>query len=489
MRFCLLLAVLLISYGLYAQQDNVSLRIIHKVDSVLDKKQAGIDSTQHKILQILQIKIVSDTSKALQKLRQEKSALQQKVDSLTKIGQPSALWQQKLDSLNSIKPLRTLDSLNQQLSLLQQKIQDSVSKVESAIDKQVQTINTFAANQVPLELTTTAPNLPTTASLPTTIQSVDANIPQVSTGIENLKPDLELPKEMQQGKEQLGKIGELSSSVDAYQKDIQQIKEGGLRQSTELSSLAEKQVGSIEEVSALNDELGKNNLPVKGLDEESAKAMLKEQAQEEIVQFAKDHFASKQDALMSGMQKLGDLKTTYESLDSINVPKRNPNTMKGKPLSERLTLGLTIQIQKWEYWLLDLNPSLAYRITGRWGAGLGWNQRIGLTKELNRVEQEKIYGPRMFTEFLWAKGFSLRLEAEKMFGVSVPSFSTPKSADEQRVWMTTAFAGIKKEYKISNQLRGNIQILYMIYDDHHISPYAIKINTRLGLEYSFNRGR
>ncbi len=486
MRIGFLFAVLLAFQGVYAQQDTVRIPVISKADSVFEAKQKSIDSVQQQILQLLQIKIASDTSRSLQRLRQEKFALQQKVDSLTRIGQPNALLQQKLDSLNTLRPLRTLDSLNQQLSQLQQKIQDPISKVEGAINKQVQNINTFTANQVPLELTTAATTLPTSSSLPTTIPSANANIPKVNTRTENLKPDLELPKEIQQGKDQLGKIGELSSSVDAYQKDIQQIKEGGLGQSTELSALAEKQLGSIDEVSALKEELGKSNLPVEGLDEESAKAMLKEQAKGEAVKLAKDHFAGKQQALAGAMAKMSDLKLKYESLDSLTVPKRM-NPMKGKKWTERIVTGLSFQVQRSQNWLVDVNPSLAYLITRRFSAGLGWNQRIGFGSGASYQKQEEVYGPRIFSEFRWNKGISFRLEGENQYGIPVASFATPKNKEDQYRWINSVQIGLKKDYQIVNRLRGTLFILYLVYDDNMSSPYANKLNTRFGFEYKLRK--
>jgi hypothetical protein len=156
------------------------------------------------------------------------------------------------------------------------------------------------------------------------------------------------------------------------------------------------------------------------------------------------------------------------------------NAMNGKPFVERIVRGLTLQIQKTANVLIDLNPVVAYRVSGVWNAGLGWNERLSFYKWNQTVPIDRIYGPRIFTSVVITKGFGVKLGAEKMKPF-VPN--NPLTGDTgQRQWVWSVFVGIKKDYRISKNLRGNFQTLYNLYDDHDNSPYVDRLNIRMGLE-------
>ncbi len=467
-----------------AQTDTLQLSTINKIDSVTNRSQQRIDSLQQRIAKLTDLRSGTDSSKALQNLKSKRQALQYKADSLNRLGQLSALVQKSLDSLNNLKPIKTLDSLNQEIAALQQKIQDPINKIEKGINDKVQSFNKVTDNQFKIDKAPSAAKLPETSLSTPTMDGTAVKVPDVNRQVQEVKSQVQVPDELKQAQEQLSKVGDLSSKVDSYQNEVQQIKEGGLKNSTAVDKLAEDKISEIKEVGALQEELGKANMPT-AMDEEAAKKMLKEQVKEEVMKVAKDHFAGKQEALTAAMQKMSDLKLKYESLDSLNVPKRRANPMKAKPFVERLVPGLSFQVQKSQHWLIDINPSLAYRMTDRWSAGLGWNQRLGYGKRVVYQEQESMYGPRLFTEFRWNKGISFRLEGESLFGIPVPSFANAKSMEDESRWINTAFVGIKKDYRIVNRLKGTLFVLYLIYDDELSSPYANKLNTRFGFEYTF----
>lgn len=469
-----------------AQTDTVKINAINKIDSVTDRSQQRIDSLQQKMVLLTNLRTTADTSQSLQNLKSKRQLLQSKADSLNRIGQPSALVQKSLDSLNNLKPIKTLDSLNQEIVTLQQNIQDPINKIEKGINDKIQSFNKITDNQFTIDNAPNSPKLPETSLSTPTLNGTDIKVPDVNQQVQEVKNQIQVPDELKQAQEQLSKVGDVSSKVDAYQNEVQQIKEGGLKNSTAIDKLAEDKIAEIKEVGALQQELGKANMPT-NMDEEAAKNMLKEQAKEEVMKVAKDHFAGKQEALTAAMQKMSDLKLKYESLDSLNVPKRRANPMKAKPFVERIVPGLSFQVQKSQYWLIDINPSVAYRITDRWSAGLGWNQRLGYGKRVVYQEQESMYGPRLFTEFRWNKGISFRLEGESLFGIPVPSFAKAKSMEDPARWINSAFVGIKKDYRIVNRLKGTLFVLYLIYDDNLSSPYANKLNTRFGFEYSFKQ--
>lgn len=485
--------------------DSVLQQKRNRADSLLRKGNAKADSITAKLQSLKAPQLRPDSVPLLNNLDSTRRSWLHKFDSAKQQGLSTASINQKLDSLSQRSPYRYVDSVQRKMDALKQRVTDPVQKAESTVNNKLNFIKSESGEGAVLpgnvDVTSKIPaaSLPSGSMPDMKVPSVNlpangVDLPALETKLPtpglNIGEEIKLPEvdQLKVDTEKLDQVGALTEKAGAYQEELSAIKENGLDGSKEIPKLAEQKIGELEEVKSIQAQAGKMDLPIgEKMDEEAAKAMLKEQAQAEVMKVAKDHFAGKQEALMGGMQKLTDLKKTYESLDSLNVPKRRPNTMKGKPLAERLVPGLTIQIQKSSYWLLDLNPSLAYRITGRWSAGLGWNQRIGFTNQVSIRKQEKIYGPRLFTEFLWTRGFSFRLEGEQMFGVAAPSFTAPKNTDLPQEWITTAFAGIKKQYKISRQLKGNIQILYMIYDDHYSSPYGIKLNTRLGIEYRFKK--
>lgn len=503
MRISHLLFFILLSLCAHAQvQDSTVHWNVGKTDSLRLKRAGKVDSVYKKVQRLKSAQLNVDSLFLINKFDSTQLTKPSKLDRTNQRSLSSASISSRLDSLSQQAPYRYVDSAQQEIGRVKQRLSDPAQKVQASVNEKLTFIKSESGERgvMPdnLDITPKVPSttLPSESLSGVSLPSVDVPektiLPDLKTDLPDLNTslvkDVKLSEidQLKVATEKLDQVEVLTEKVGAYQEEITNIKENGLASSKELPKLAEQKIGELDEVSAIQEQAGKMDLPMgEKMDEEAAKEMLKEQVQAEVMKVAKDHFVDKQEALMGGIQKLTDLKAAYESLDSLNVPKRKPNAMKEKPFIERLVPGLSLQIQKSSYWLLDVNPSLAYRIRGHWSAGIGWNQRIGFTKQVSTEEQEMIYGPRIFTEFLWKKGFSLHLEGERMIGVAVPSFSTPKSAEEPKEWMTTVFAGIKKDYKISNRLRGNIQILYMLYDDHYSSPYGIKINTRLGVEYSF----
>ena len=58
---------------------------------------------------------------------------------------------------------------------------------------------------------------------------------------------------------------------------------------------------------------------------------------------------------------------------------------------------------------------------------------------------------------------------------------------EGRVWVWSTFVGIKNVFKFSNSVKGHVQVLYNVYDPEKRSPYANRINVRLGFEFPLKK--
>jgi hypothetical protein len=157
---------------------------------------------------------------------------------------------------------------------------------------------------------------------------------------------------------------------------------------------------------------------------------------------------------------------------------------KFKPFAERLVPGTVIQIQnKAGNTLVDFNPYVGYRFTGRMTTGVGWNQRTAYnTKGKNFNPAARIYGPRIFGEFKLWKGFSPRGEVELM-NTAIPPFNNSSLDASNREWVCGVFFGIKKQYKFFKNVRGTAMVMARLSDSDHKSPYVDVINARFGFEF------
>lgn len=159
--------------------------------------------------------------------------------------------------------------------------------------------------------------------------------------------------------------------------------------------------------------------------------------------------------------------------------------MKGKPLIERIVPGITFQIQKTDYLLLDVNPVIRYKVTGRFTAGAGWNERLSFDgwKLKGNV---RVYGTRVVTEYKWGRGFHFLFSPELM-NTEVPPQLQTSPEEHHREWIFGAFVGLKKEFKIYKKIMGNTEFLYNMVNTHGKSPYQDRISLRFGFEFPMRK--
>jgi hypothetical protein len=188
--------------------------------------------------------------------------------------------------------------------------------------------------------------------------------------------------------------------------------------------------------------------------------------------------------LKAAMEKIAKYKQKYSSVSSLkDLPKRPPNPMKGKPFIERLVPGLAFQYQVKNYYLIDVHPYAGYKLSGRFTAGLGWNQRFAYNKKTHEWNsRSRIFGPRAFVDFKLGKGFIAHLETE-MMNTFVPATFVGGTDQGQREWVWGMMTGIKKEYKIYKNLKGTVLIQYNLFNPNYKAPYVDRLNSRIGFEY------
>lgn len=238
--------------------------------------------------------------------------------------------------------------------------------------------------------------------------------------------------------------------------------------------------GQLDEAGAINP------LPATPGDPQAVKKELIEDGKKMAV----NHFAGKEEQLQQAMDRLSAYKKKYHSFESVlDLPKKAPNAMRGKPFIERLVPGLALQIGRTDHWLLDVNPYLGYRFTGRITAGAGWNHRFAYNTDANAFSSgPAIYGPRAYGEYSVGKGFSGRLELEYMNTYVPALFASNPDNPDNREWVFGVMTGMKKEYRITRRLKGTALLLYNLYDPHHRSPYRNRLNGRFGVEWSIKGG-
>lgn len=417
-----------------------------------------------------------------------------------------------LDTLKNKGPLKEIGNAQSKVSETEQKINAPVNKVENVANEKLALMNKEGGAGANLPSNVNAPdagintnlNVTGNTSLPqghldinNPLQEKDNGLSEITNKVTDVKnaPTEQLNKvksidEIKGAQSQLGRANDITDKAQGYTSDVKNVASGNLSEVKEAPKALEQQVTKLDEVSGIQKEAGAfgqyKNLAGKGNDPEAMKKLALEQAQKSFKPPV-NHFAGQEQALRTAMDNMSKLKTKYESLDSLkDIPKRKPNAMKGKPFIERIVPGITLQVQKNSDVLIDYNPYLGYRISGKLTVGLGWNERFNVGKHFHFSLKDRIYGPRAYVDFKFWKGFSVRTDLEKM-NTYVPSIASGINDYNHRAWVWSAFVGLKKEYKFWGSVKGNAQLLYNLYDDHNNSPYADRLIVRMGFEFPLKK--
>lgn len=134
--------------------------------------------------------------------------------------------------------------------------------------------------------------------------------------------------------------------------------------------------------------------------------------------------------------------------------------------------------------MIDFNLYAGYRFNTRITAGAGWNHRVAYDTDQFQFDPDlRVYGPRLFGDFIVSQGFSGRLESECINTWLPPRFTSGNADPDARVWVYSTMAGIKKEYRFLKKVNGTMMLLYNLPDRWHRSPYTDKLMVRFGFEF------
>lgn len=415
---------------------------------------------------------------AIDPIEKARNQVYREIDSLNSIGVSPNGHVSKLDSLNQEKQKLETD-LNSRLDKVKQKTVGKLSKIEMTPEMQgpvnefTQKVNGFKVTDN--SLTKIGP-----------IGVPGYSFPEIK-GFDGLG-DVKNIGGLSELKTPLGDIGDVTKQVGGLGEDVKNISQGNLGDVKQIPQTLEQQATRIDGI----DEIQKSTEVIDGYKEQldmiKSEDALKQQGQDMAKKEAINHFAGKEKELQAAMDKLSKLKKKYSSVQSIhNLPKRPPNAMKGKPFIERLVPGVWLQFQLRDNWLVDVNPYAGYKISGRFIAGLGWNQRVAYdNKKGNFVNHNRIFGPRAFFDARLGRGFIAHVEQEAM-NTFVPFNSRGNQTDGAREWVWSTTLGLKKTYKIYKNLSGTVLIHYNLYNPRFRAPYLDKLNSRMGFEYKLRK--
>jgi predicted nuclease with TOPRIM domain len=472
----LVLFLLFVTNLAYAQQWD-SLNLTLPTDSILQNSIAKADS----ITNAFQTKADSLNNlyqSQFTKIESERSNLQSKIDSLTNLKLPTEKLTHKLDSLNQLKSTK-LASLTKEVDALKAKATNAFKDVhlppqmQEPFDKLKSSLQGYSLPALNTDISG-IPNL---------------EMPKLeSIKLPTLSNQLALDPNLKDITGNLNKIQSLAGKAGEYTQDAQNLVKGNLDEVKNIDKAIESQVLKVEGMDQLTKGKGMLGQTSQLTDSAAMKEKAKELVQEMVMNAAQDHFAGKQEVLQQAMDKMSKLKSKYSEVQSMaELPKKLPNPLKGKPFIERLVPGVTFQIQTSNYFLLDVNALLMYRISPRFSAGAGWNQRLPFDK-LEIKSEQRIYGPRATIEFKWTKGINFRLLPEIMNTAIPPTIAHYQGIDPAyREWVPSVFVGIKKDFTVYKQIKGNTEVLYNLYDPHDYSPYGDRLAVRFGFEFPMKK--
>jgi hypothetical protein len=312
------------------------------------------------------------------------------------------------------------------------------------------------------------------------IPGIDGNLGDVTKLPDTQVGDIKELGSLGKAGEQLGEVNKLDDQVKGYQGDLKGLQKGDLALE-KLPGDLESKAENLEPVKDLQEQAGDLAAIKKNWNDPE---VMKEEALNKAKENAVNHFAGHEEELKAVMSQMSKLKVKVPDPEgALDLFAKRQQFMKQKPLIERFVPGLTFQIQKLQSVWLDLNPQVAFKITGRWLAGTGWNERLSYDfDDWDWTTKNRVYGSRSFVLFKLKESFWLKGDAECM---NAPRHSSSNMSSEitGRRWVWSYFAGIKKDFQFSKTWKGNVQTLFNLYNPGNRSPYTNRFNIRLGFEW------
>jgi hypothetical protein len=194
-----------------------------------------------------------------------------------------------------------------------------------------------------------------------------------------------------------------------------------------------------------------------------------------------------QQQIQSARTKLQTLKDKVSQAgggsSATDIPDFRPNTQKTKPLWGRLVWGLDIQSLPSTYVFpvtSALGLSLGYKLNDRNTIGIGASYLMGWGKDLGHIS---VSSQGLGLKSFWMTRIKGSLNAYSGFEYNYqqPIYSLGQIHNGND-WTKSGLVGLSKQYKISNKVKGNIQLLWDFLSYQQV-PKQAPLKFRVGYNF------
>ncbi|SHK78654.1 hypothetical protein SAMN05444266_101139 [Chitinophaga jiangningensis] len=427
--------------------------------------------------------------------------------------------QHKADALNKQLTARTEKALSH-LSKYEEKMKKKMMKVDSSQAKMLfeDSQKKFSSLKDKLKAKTDKipgknllSNTPGVDSLFNTLSFLkqgNDKIPQLNNSLKSvtaLQDKLAILNEakafIQQRKQllnaQLGKIPELAGNLKGINKEAyyyaQQVKE--LKETfSDKKKIEKKALEIAQKIPAYNEFMAKhsylgnllgNNLGGGGgtpnLEGLQTRAQVEQLIQQRLGSGPNASQAVSQ-SMAEARAKMNELKSKFPDLDNAGeMPNFKPNEMKSKRFLQRLEYGGNIQFARNTSFYpttSDIAGQIAYKFHKNGVAGVGMAYKLGLGQGFNKIAiSSEGLGLRSFVDWKLKNTFFLNGGYEQNYQ-PVHINAVPNA----EMWTSSALLGIKKKYKVSAKMKGDVSLLFDFLYSSHV-PRTDPIKLRMGYNF------
>lgn len=475
----------------------------------------------------------------VKKLDSAYQRLNKKIDSLQRIQLPTNRIQQKLDSLEqklvgAIARQPALDTLRQKFQRLRASTAQKLDTLNARIALARKKLESATTLQMPDSLKTSLKALGVhTPALPQKNPGAVVQIPQVPgalspkdwptsnaqlpgisgnplAGVQQRVNELQKQpqawvqqhgagSELKKAQAMVQQVNQAGEKVNAYKEDLTHLAEGNAERVEQLPQELEKAAMRTELMQPVQKELQQFTSQRNMLEQykemaaslqrpDSLANQAKEKAMAEAQEKTEALFATEHEKVKKGLAQFDKLKMRYGNIaDSRYLPKRVPHAMKGRPFRERLVPGVSFQIFKPGDVAIDIEPYVAYKLTGRFRPGVGFFFRERLHKGPS-LRYDEVFGFRAFNGLRINRQFFFHTEAEwiRFTEASLNTYTLPIDKPTATPNQFRLHVGFQRNYRISKRFNGTVQLLYNVWGMTKF-PEARHTSTRLGVEYVFRK--
>lgn len=175
-------------------------------------------------------------------------------------------------------------------------------------------------------------------------------------------------------------------------------------------------------------------------------------------QFMSSSIANAQNGLNEAKKKLQQLGNSGGDMD---MPNFKPNNEKSKSFLKRLELGTNVQSTKSNSFFpvtTDFGLSVGYKLSPKAVAGVGASYKMGWGRDIKHISiSHEGVGIRTFADIKLKGSIWITGGGEMNFRSRINDFAQLNNRSD---WQQSVLAGVTKKYKISNKMKGTMQILF-----------------------------